>query len=197
MYTEQLRSIKNMTVDYYHGKIYKIEYISDPNVFYIGSTVQTLAKRKGQHKTDTIRLPDRKIYKFIREHGGWVQFQIILIELHNCTCSDELRAREDYYMKLLKPALNTKAAFQTAEELKEYKKEYEKEYEKSDERIASKKDYRNRIYQCVCGSECTLHGKSLHFKTKKHINWCISNPMNIVPEPEINSDVVLNEINSV
>ena len=41
--------------DYSKGKIYTIRCINDPSFIYVGSTIQSLAKRFGGHKKDSIK----------------------------------------------------------------------------------------------------------------------------------------------
>ena len=57
--------------------VYMISCI-DENIdeIYIGST-DDLTGREWHHKTDYISCPNRKVYQFIREHGGLSNWDII------------------------------------------------------------------------------------------------------------------------
>ena len=93
-------------IDYSKGLIYKIE--SNGTVYYIGSTTD-FTRRKSQHKTNCNNTNNKnhniKIYKFIRENGGWDEFNMILIENYKCNDSNELRAREQHWFNEFKPTL--------------------------------------------------------------------------------------------
>jgi len=85
------RAAKKVAINYQNGKIYKI--VNDVNdMVYIGSTTQPLPKRFSGHKAQS---KDRtsNFYSAVREIGI-DHFQIILIELFQCTCKAELEARE-------------------------------------------------------------------------------------------------------
>lgn len=93
-------------IDYSKGLIYKIE--SNGTVYYVGSTTD-FTRRKSQHKTTCNNPKDKdhnsKIYKFIRENGGWDEFKMVLIENFKCNDSNELRAREQHWFNEFKPTL--------------------------------------------------------------------------------------------
>ena len=92
---------------------------------YIGST-ENLSVRKRGHKSscnnEKNKLYNIKIYKFIRENGGYDNFKFDIIEEHHTALDKkDLKVREQYYMTKLKPYLNTKNAYQTAEQQKQNK----------------------------------------------------------------------------
>jgi hypothetical protein len=89
--------------NYEIGKIYKLVNSLDGKIC-IGSTCQTLAKRKGEHKRHATKYVDRKLYKHLNSIG-WENVTIVLIENYACNNRDELKAREQYYIDLLKPSL--------------------------------------------------------------------------------------------
>jgi len=83
----------------YFGRVYKIQNDVD-DLVYIGSTIQTLAMRMGGHRSDCRKEKNKnhKAYKHMRSIGI-EHFKIVLIEnMENCT-KEELRAKEDYYIK--------------------------------------------------------------------------------------------------
>ena len=75
------------------------------NDIYIGSTVN-FRHRGYQHKYNS-KYSDIKLYKNIRENGGWVNYSIIELEKFPCNNSIEARERERYYYDLLNPNLNS------------------------------------------------------------------------------------------
>jgi hypothetical protein len=90
--------------NYQNGKIYKIVDRTNDNI-YVGSTVSTLlSQRLSKHKSDYNCWSSKNInkgyltsYEIIKNND----FYIELIELYPCSCVDELRQREGYYIKLL------------------------------------------------------------------------------------------------
>jgi len=185
-----------MVVDYSKAKIYKI--INDVNdEIYVGSTVLTLSQRMAHHKEKSVRYPDRKLYKFISNNGGWCHFKIILIEDYPCERRDQMVQREQYYKDFLKATLNDFNCYgldknrrhdtviryrkQYNEINKEALKEYmEKYYESNKENIKQSrnqyynsnidkiKEYRGKVHICVCGKEYTNNHKKRHEQTKRH-----------------------------
>lgn len=124
-----------LPIDYSRTVIYKLCCLDQSiNDIYIGNTTN-FTKRKNDHKTcccnENSKEYNFKVYEFIRQHGGWENWQMIQIEEYNCNNKREAEARETYWMKELKSTLNSRLSFQTAEERKQYLKEYaQKEYTK-------------------------------------------------------------------
>jgi group I intron endonuclease len=145
--------------DYSKSKIYKI--INDVNdEIYVGSTIRSLCRRMESHRrdhTDEKRRPNSKLFKLMREIGT-KQFKIILIENYACQNKEELRAREQYYIDLLKPSLNVYHAVLDVEARKEKHKVYRKKY--TEQKII-----------CDCGSIYSRRNKADHYKTAKHKNY--------------------------
>jgi hypothetical protein len=93
---------------YHNGKIYKLVNTVD-NRIYIGSTATELSKRLYKHKTMAHKYPERKVYKALNTIG-WENVRIIQIEAFRCETKQELIAREQYHIDLLKPELNMRSA---------------------------------------------------------------------------------------
>jgi len=77
--------------------------------FYIGST-KTYCIRYTLHKSNCNNLNSKDytypLYKFIRENGGWDNWEMIVeVKTPNLN-KDELLELEQYYMDLLEPTLN-------------------------------------------------------------------------------------------
>ena len=134
--------------------IYQIT-CNDPNITetYVGSTTD-FHKRKIKHKTNCLNNSEKnthynlKVYNFIRENGGWDNFNIKIIEEFSCENKNELLTRERYFIELLKSNLNTKIPTRTQEEFrlenKEYLNEKQKQYDLNnrDKITEYKKQYR-------------------------------------------------------
>ena len=176
------------------GSVYKI-VSKDENIneIYVGSSVN-FKSRLQSHKCDCYNVKrnnyNSKVYQFIREHGGWDNWNMIKIIDIDCEDKSELRYYEQLYISSLKPKLNCNKSYTTEDDRKEYFKEHYqqnkdkiKEYnEKNKEKI---KENMKEYYQqnkdklkektsvkinCECGGKYTRHNKSAHFKSKKHLN---------------------------
>jgi hypothetical protein len=167
---------------------------------YIGSTCNWI-KRKSLHKSrcnnESYQDYNEKKYIFIRENGGWSEWDMILIEAYPCENNLEARKRERYWQEHFDSELNMRNAHVDKKEKQEQKKEYDKEYyTKNVDKIAEQtkqyyienadkfKEY-NKIYReknadkikeqqkekitCECGSIFTRSNKIQHLKSKKHI----------------------------
>jgi len=79
--------------------------------FYIGST-KTYDIRYTIHKSNCNNKNSKDytypVYKFIRENGGWNNWEMIVEVKTNDLCKEELLELEQYYMDLLEPSLNCK-----------------------------------------------------------------------------------------
>lgn len=88
---------------------------NDPNITdcYIGSTIQYNI-RKTTHKqcVNNINHPKYNEYKynFIRENGGWDNWNMNILETFVCENKKDAIKKEQEYMELLKPSLNIKFA---------------------------------------------------------------------------------------
>ena len=98
-------------LSYNNGKIYKLVNSFDDQI-YIGSTCSSLTKRKSNHRTRARKYPDRKAYKHLNRIG-WENVRIILIEEVIAYNKNQLRMREDFYINLMKPSLNSCSAIDT------------------------------------------------------------------------------------
>ena len=186
-------------IDYTKGLIYKI-CCNDENIkdLYIGSTAD-FTQRKGTHKYNCYNEKSPgyncKVYKFIRDNGGWSNWTMIELYKYPCINKRELEQEEDRMMVELKSTLNEKKAFVTEEENKKYHIEYRNdnretmtkyhiEYrdihretinKKSAEYRAKNREtinmkHREKIECIKCGCMINRGGKSRHMKSDK----CIS-----------------------
>lgn len=94
---------------------------------YIGSTTN-IVKRRNKHKydcnTEKSNQHNLKIYNFIREHGGWVNWMIILLEKYPCENKLELETRERYWIEKNPININTLKPARTPEIIKQQQKKY-------------------------------------------------------------------------
>ena len=97
--------------DYSNTVFYKI-YCNDATVngLYVGHTTN-FVQRKTAHERACIKAKDAshhlKVYKFIREHGGWDNWRMEMIGFKNCSDHYEARTVEQTYFETLHATLNS------------------------------------------------------------------------------------------
>ena len=135
-----------LPIDHSNTIIYKLVHKEDyDNVnIYIGSTTDFI-RRKNNHKNccnseKRIGYNDKK-YQYIRDNGGWDNWNMIEVEKYNCNDGNEARAREEYWRCHFNSQLNSIRAYRTNEQRKELDKERKREYRKHDEYREYQKTY--------------------------------------------------------
>ena len=125
--------------DYSKSCIYKIA-CKDANIedIYVGSTCNFI-KRRCQHKcvcnNPNVKEYNYYVYRFIRSHGGWQNWDIYIIEQFSCNTKMQKEQVERGWVEQLKPTLNTNvpANYQTGDVWDN--KEYEKQYNRHQNRL--------------------------------------------------------------
>ena len=171
-------------VDYSKTCIYKLVHFDDLNDenIYIGHTTN-MVKRKFSHKSVCNNPNDKeynfKKYQFIRENGGWDNWEMVLVEKYPCNDVHEEKTRERYWITELKAKLNTDMPNRTPKEYREDNKEYIKEwfknYDQNPERKQKRKEKDCQKITCDCGKIISKHSLHYHRKSKKHQEWLIKN----------------------
>ena len=102
-------------INHQNTEIYKI-VCNDPEVkdLYVGSTTN-FVKRKYRHKSSSNN-PNNpknnlKIYKIIRQNGGWDNWKMLLVEKYPCCSKREAEAREEEIRIQLQATMNTYRCF--------------------------------------------------------------------------------------
>ena len=174
---------------YKNGVIYKL-CCKDPTItdVYVGSTC-AFNKRKNLHKhscnNETSKVYNLNVYKFIRNNGGWDNFEIIELIKYPCNTKRELELKEREYLELLSATLNKQTPTRSKKEWKELNiketnekqkayylanKEQIKETQKA-YYLANKErmnETQKEKFNCECGGKFTRVHKSQHLKTKMH-----------------------------
>lgn len=171
-------------IDYSKTSIYKLIHKDDTenaNV-YIGST-RNFINRKYTHKSSCCNCKDKKYnqkkYTFIRDNGGWSEWDMVEIEKYPCYNKREAEEREEYWRKFYNAQLNTNKSFTSVEEKKENDRRTQKlRYEKNRLNILKKLSQRTL---CECGAYVPKYNLSTHRKTKRHLHNL--NPIHI---PQLN-----------
>ena len=117
-------------VNYQNGMIYKL-CCNNINItdIYIGSTV-CFKERKRCHKKicndPNYKNYNLKVYKFIRDNGGWNNWSMVLVVKIPCNSKLELSQHERKYYEELNATLNNNYPGRTKKEWGEKNKEYMK-----------------------------------------------------------------------
>ncbi len=106
---------------YENAIVYKL-CCDDPEItdIYVGSTCN-FKVRKNQHKShcnnENGEKYDRYVYRFIREHGGWGAWSMILVKKYPHVVDNyELKQKECKWIKKLKATLNKSMPLRTKQE---------------------------------------------------------------------------------
>ena len=144
--------MEDVDIRYENGCIYMIQHKTDnTKEFYIGSSFE-FKQRCSKHKTRCNNQNDKnynlKVYKYIRENGGWNEWEIILLYDYPCKNRNQLELEEQRAIKKYKSTLNQFIPARTQQERYKDNKEkilqyYKEYYEDNKEKIAEKqKEYK-------------------------------------------------------
>ena len=148
-----------LKTDYNNTVIYKI-CCNNPDIteVYVGFTTNFL-NRRNKHKSncnnENGERYNLKVYKFIRENGGWENWNMLIVEKYPCNNGIEAQSRERFYYEKLNSKLNTQypgRKFNKNDYFKDYNanrrkdgKEYRKEYYQKN--IVKIKENRKEYYE--------------------------------------------------
>ena len=162
-------------IDYSKTIIYKLVHNEDyDNInIYICSTTDFL-KRTNQHKNSCNNEKKQnyndKKYQYIRDNGGWNEWNMIEIQKYPCNDGNEARAREEYWRSHFNAQLNMVKSYTTYEERLEQKKRYNHaNKEKRKEYYEQNKDKINEKITCECGCIIRRINIPRHVKSQKHL----------------------------
>ena len=121
-------------VNYSQSIIYKI-CCRNPDIkeIYIGSTTN-FYRRKQEHKSicnnSNIKNYNLNVYKFIRNNGGWDNWEMVEVERYKAIDKQDLHKQERYWLEQLGATLNSQIPNRSIKEWKDNNKEKIKEYRK-------------------------------------------------------------------
>jgi len=177
-------------IDYSKTIIYKL-CCRNPEItdVYVGHTTD-FTKRKCQHKShchnEKTKMYNYDVYKFIRDNGGFENWNMVMIEEYPCENKLQAERKEREYIENLNATLNRHIPTRTHEEYREQYKEQLREKSKKyreenaeeikerkkkyyNENIEKIKEYRSQQIQCECGLTCTPYHQARHKRTNKHL----------------------------
>ena len=145
-------------IDYSKSVFYKIVCrdltITD---LYVGSTTD-FKSRKSHHKgacqNEKGKNYHLKVYQFIREHGNFENWDVIVIHRQSCIDSHEAHTIERHYAETLGATLNCNIPSRTEQEWRESNKDKMKEYFllyneiNKDKRQAYRETHRDEAKEC-------------------------------------------------
>ena len=154
---------------------------------YVGHTTNEVDRRR-EHKSRCTNNNDIQynlfVYRFIREHGGWYNWQLLVHEKIAVKDDIEARLRERYWCEFYNATLNRNvpgrskkeynAKYQVdhREEIKKYHTEHREEINKRSAawNLANSANQKEK-HDCPCGGKYTTNGRCQHLKTKKHLKY--------------------------
>jgi len=128
------------------------------------------------------------VYKTIRQHGGWENWEMVLVEAFPCENNLQAAARERFWYENLKANMNCQVPNQTKKEWEiqnqdknaEYQTEYrdtnkDKIKEYAAKYYAENQDKIKKEIDCKCGGKYQNMSKARHFRSKMHLNFILTN----------------------
>lgn len=180
-------------IDYSKAVIYKlVSKDLETKECYVGSTT-SFSKRKHKHKSncrnEKTKYHDLYVYQFIRDHGGWESWDMVLVENYPCETKLELESRERYWIEKLNAKLNQIVPVRNKKDQAESSKKWyaghkdekrlkNEEYRKKNKEILNEK--RKQLTRCVCGVLHTHGHDHVHKKSRRHQKFI--SRYEIVPE---------------
>ena len=107
--------MRTSDADYSNTIIYKIS-CKDVSItdLYVGHTTDFTKRRKSHRHACDDPKANAKLYTFIREHGGWQNWKIEIVNFFNCSDLTEARQKEQEYFTSLGATLNSIEPFPSA-----------------------------------------------------------------------------------
>ena len=177
---------------------------------YIGSTTdvkQRMRAHKSRCNNPNCKGCTCKLYQFIREHGGWNNWEMTIQEEFTCNNKFEKLQKERYWIKYINPSLNTYTPANVQMEGIYTKSEWDNEYYKHNmEDIKEyKKDWytnnRNKVlermntkYNCGCGGKYTHGDRRKHNRTKNHQQYLLRESIKQIQEMKQTMNEMMNRM---
>ena len=92
----------------------KIKLYNEYNKYYYNNSSPKVSDKEfDKLKHDILSL--EKKYEFIRNNGGWDNFDYEILEYYPCNNFEQLRQKEQAYIEKLNPSLNDAPSYRTEE----------------------------------------------------------------------------------
>ena len=163
--------------DYAKCKFYRI-ICRDPTVLesYVGHTCGE-AQRRQQHKkncnNERSKGYNRRVYRFIREHGGWDNWQLLVHEHLAVNGKIAATLRERFWFEHYQATLNKNVPGRTKVEWQatNYVEKREHFRQRNTEYYTANQAHLITKHACSCGGKYTTQKKAQHNRTKIHTAW--------------------------
>ena len=154
-------------IDYSHTIIYKIT-CKDENVkdVYVGHTTN-FVQRKIAHKISSVS-NQCKVYKVIRENGGWTNWKMEMVNFYNCKDQYEARIKEQEYFISLNATMNSIEPFPNKNISVKEKKI--KKYGEKDNRVCDTNTYNDTTYYDTTYNDTTYNDTTCNDKIERKYN---------------------------
>lgn len=154
------------------GRVYLLslyDICTDITHKYVGSTTKTLEERLENHRKACSNPNSiyRKVYEYINSFG-FENVNIELIENVEFNDIEDLFKREQHYIDLINPEMNSHRAYRGEEYTKEYHEKYNETYQpmyyinNREKRIKDQNEYRKKNPEKVAIRHKTYHDKVKH-----------------------------------
>jgi hypothetical protein len=169
-------------IDYSKCKFYQL-VCKDVTIkeCYVGCTTD-VKSRRSNHKSSCTNKKGKNynlfVYKFIREHGSWTNWQLIVHETAAMKNKADADLRERHWLVHYNATLNSNVPGQTQAEhyvahVKEIKAACASYYAANADKVKAyyeaNADRLKEKHECECGGCYATQKKSRHFKTAKHL----------------------------
>jgi hypothetical protein len=144
---------------------------------YVGHTTN-IVDRRYSHKTRCTNKNDPNfncfVYRFIRDHGSWDNWQLLVIEQFAVADGIAAALRERHWTEHYNATLNSQVPGQTKAE---YRAEHrDEEIQRHAAWKAAHKVHLKTQHDCACGGKYTTEHQSRHFKSKRHVAYLAALP---------------------
>ena len=153
-------------MNYSNTYFYKI-VCKNPDIkdCYVGHTTN-FSNRKDFHRCMCGKENKIVLYDCMKENGGWLNWDMILIEKRTCENYLEARMIEREYIDKLTANLNQVKPYITDDERKITNNKTCVNYREKNRYELNKK--KREKYECPCGGNYTRNHRRTHERTKKH-----------------------------
>ncbi len=160
-------------IDYSKCMFYRL-VCRDPTVkeVYVGHTTSEV-DRRATHKSDCTNEKSKKynlfVYRFIRQHGSWENWQLIVHEKKPVKDIFEAVLQERKWCEFYKATLNKQVPSRTHAQY--YIDHAEEAIKRASAWNVANEAHLKKKHECACGGCFTTKNNCKHFKTARHIAY--------------------------
>jgi len=155
-------------MDNTYGWVYQIINSDTKKAIYVGSTTciqSRIATHKNATNCHTSPRYNKPMYQYIREHGGFYNFQFKISWRGTIASRRDLHEREQTVINTYANGL----LFNKNDAVLDPVKSAQNTRERSLKYYHDNRDRINRHVQCPCGAVITYNGRTMHNRSQKHL----------------------------